>query len=76
MDVGAAMRQCMEELDVDGIRRLWAEVSPHLPQPRDDADALATCHLARTATRSMPFPLRAYSHQWLLERGLTVAPAG
>jgi hypothetical protein len=60
----------MEDLDVAGVRRLWSEVSPHLPQPTDDADALATCHLARTATRSMPFPLRAYSHQWLLERGL------
>jgi hypothetical protein len=36
------MRQCMEDLDVAGVRRLWSEVSPHLPQPTDDADALAT----------------------------------
>jgi hypothetical protein len=63
------MRQALETLDVGVLRRLWAEVSPHLPQP-GEADALATAHMARTQMDALPRRLRFYSHRWLVERGL------
>lgn len=66
----AEMLRCLRDCDVEGIRALWAHVSPHLPQPESDADALASIHMARTQTQPMPFRLRAYSHAWLTERGL------
>lgn len=53
-----------------GIRALWAKVSPHLPQPASDAEALATIHRARTEARSIPLRLRAYSHRWLIDHAL------
>jgi predicted metal-dependent phosphoesterase TrpH len=63
------MRRC----DIEGIRRLWATVARHLPQPASDAEALVMLHRARTETRSIAFRLRAYSHRWLTERGLPSA---
>lgn len=70
MDVGAEFRRCLEDLDVAGVRKLWAHISPNLPAPKSDAEALTTLHMARTAAESMPLKLRAYSHRWLLDRGL------
>jgi hypothetical protein len=66
----ATMRRCLIDLDVPGIRALWSAVSPHLPQPSSDADALTALHVARTQAESVPFRLRAYSHRWLSERAL------
>lgn len=64
------MQRCLIECDVAGAMRLWAHVSPNMPQPKTDADALIVLHHARTQARSVPFKLRAYSHAWLCERGL------
>lgn len=64
----AEFRRCLEAGDVAGVRRLWAHVSPHLPQPKDDAQALVMLHMARTGAESIRFKLRAYSHAWLIER--------
>ena len=61
------LRRCLIELDVPGIRRIWAAVAPHAPPP---SDALAAIHMARTCAESIPFRLRAYSHRWLTERAL------
>lgn len=66
----AEFRRCVEQLDVAGIRALWRHVSPHLPQPADDAEALASLHFARTQTRSIALKLRAWSHRWLLDHDL------
>lgn len=63
-------RRCLETLDVEGIRRLWASTSPHLDQPKNDHDALVTLHHARTQAKSIAFKLRAYSHRWLTDNGL------
>lgn len=65
----AEMRRCLEDVDVAGIRALWAHVSPNLPQPKTDDQALVVLHHARTQAQSIPLKLRAYSHRWLLERG-------
>lgn len=66
----AAFRHCLETLDVEGVRRLWAHASPHLTQPKDDAEALASLHMARTQCDALPLKARAYSHRWLTEQGL------
>lgn len=64
------MRRCLEECDVRGARALWAKLSPHLPQPESDEQALVVLHHARTQAGSIAFRHRAYSHAWLSERGL------
>lgn len=69
MEHSDEMRRCLELLDVDGVRRLWAHISPHLPQPQSDAQALVMLHRARTEARSVRFKLRAYSHRWLVDNG-------
>jgi hypothetical protein len=66
----AEFRRCLEQLDVVAARRIWAEAQPHLPQPKTDAEAEMVLHYARTQSDSMQLKLRAWSHRWLLERGL------
>lgn len=68
-DYSAAFRQCLVDLDVPLSRKLWRHVSPHLSQPADDAEMLATLHMARTATEDIDTRLRFYSHRWMLDRG-------
>lgn len=63
----AEFRRCLVQLDVAGIRKLWAHVSPQLPQPKDDDEALHTLHLARTKCENLPEKLKAYSRAWLDE---------
>jgi hypothetical protein len=63
------MRQVLVECDVFGARRLWAEYAPHMPQPKDDAEALVCLHRARTESASIALRLRAYSHRWLVDHG-------
>lgn len=70
MDMSGSFRRALIDLDVGLIRRIWSHVAPHLPQPRTRDDTLVALHVARTASESVPLNLRAYSHAWLLERGL------
>ena len=70
MDHADAFRRCLIELDVVGICDLWFHVSPHLPQPKNNEEALIMMHYARTETQSISSRLRCYSHAWLCERGL------
>lgn len=65
----AAFRECLEKLDIAGMRKLWQHVSPHLPQPNRDEEILVTLHMARTQANSIALKMRAYSHAWLIERG-------
>jgi hypothetical protein len=67
--MNAAFRDCLETLDVSEGFRLWKAAFPHLPAPENDEGMLTMLHLARTATESLAFKHRAYSHQWLGERG-------
>jgi len=68
MSLQAAFRQCLAEGDVRGMRRLSAEIAPHEPQPKDDAQAEVALHMARTQMESLPLRARAWSHRWLTER--------
>ena len=70
MNHADAFRRCLIDLDVVGICDLWFHVSSHLPQPKNNEEALVTMHYARTHARSIPIKLRCYSHAWLCERGL------
>jgi hypothetical protein len=69
-DYSAAFLECMETLDAGLIRKLWRQLRPGLPQPVDDAEALATLHLARTGCDAIKTAARMYSHCWLKERAL------
>ena len=66
MDSARAVRQCLEELDVQAIRSLWHLIAPNAPQPENDRDALIALHMARTKTKTLTPRQRYYSHRWLL----------
>lgn len=70
MSHAAAFRDALEAGDVAGLRALHAHVAPHLPAPKDDAEAQVTLHMARTASSAISLKARAWSHRWLTERGL------
>lgn len=59
---------CLERIDVEAMRRLWAKVAPQMAT-HDDAGMLAAIHLARTKSELVRFKLRAYSHAWLIDHG-------
>lgn len=67
MDSHAAMKQCLEEMDVEGIRSLWHLIAPNMPQPKTDYEAMCTLHMARTSMPVLTQRQRYYSHRWLLD---------
>jgi hypothetical protein len=69
-DYSSAFRQCLLDVDIATMRKLWKHVAPHLPQPGPDSDVEISIHHARTVAKSIGFKARAYSHSWLSERGL------
>jgi hypothetical protein len=73
MNAGDVFRACLLDLDIEMARRCWADVAPGMPQPKNDFEVLVTLHHARTQAASVPLKLRAYSHCWLLDRGLPSA---
>lgn len=64
------LRTALVAGDIAACRRIWAATNAHLPQPKTKAEAEQIMHVARTATRSIPLRIRAWSHRWLTERGL------
>lgn len=69
-DWSAEFRGCLQTLDLNRARKLWAHVFAHLPPPGTDEELEQQLHLARTQTRSLTLNERAYSHRWLTERML------
>lgn len=67
MTHAAEFKRCLLQLDITGMRKLWAYVAPHLTQPLTDAATLHTMHLARTKSASVPVALKEYSEDWLAE---------
>ena len=63
-------RALLESGDVARFREAWPVAFPGLPAPPTDGEAEAVMHYARTKAISVSFRARAYSHAWLLERGL------
>lgn len=68
-EYAAEFRRCLVGLDIAGIKAIWGHAFPNMPQPSSDEQALLCLHMARTQAKSIQFPLRAYSHRWLTERG-------
>jgi hypothetical protein len=66
----SAFQRCLRDMDIAGVRTLWQHFAPQLPQPKDDAEALATLHHARTQAEFLPNQARYYSHDWLTEHNL------
>lgn len=60
----------LESLDIPLLRKMWAQLKPHMPQAENDEQAFIVAHLARTAAPNIKFQCRAYSHAWLLDRRL------
>lgn len=58
----SAMRGILKDLDVAAAGRAWGEP--------DAAKTLVMLHMARTAAKTIPMTLRAYSHRWLIDHGL------
>lgn len=69
MSMSMEMRRCLVTLDLDYSRKIWAAVSPQFATASDNF-LLASLHIARTQTESIPAPFRLYSHEWLTERNL------
>lgn len=69
-DHSTLFRQYLETCDIEGVRKLWRHVAPHLPQPHGDFQVQVMIHSARTQAESIAPRLRAYSHQWLKANGL------
>ena len=68
MEHSAEYRRCIENLDVAGMQKLHAHVSPHLHQS-DELGILISLHIARTQAEFVPLRLRAYSHRWCVDNG-------
>jgi hypothetical protein len=68
--MNADIKRALEEGDFRLLRRLHAAALSHLPGPNSDAEAEMTLHVARTASAWLELKKRAYSHRWLVERGL------
>lgn len=66
----AELMRCLRECDVMGAWRVWAHAAPGMPQPKTEAEAETILHHARSQMMALPFRARAYSHAWLIERGL------
>jgi hypothetical protein len=69
MSAQSEFREALATMDVAKARTIWGEVFPNLPLGTRD-EAIASMHIARTASEFLPLALRAYSHAWLMERGL------
>src|SRR5678816_2989181 len=70
MKYSPVMLRALDEHDFKTARRLWAQINPNLPQPKNDHEAQIITHHACTQCPGCQFKSRAYSHAWLLERGL------
>jgi hypothetical protein len=70
MNPHEVMRRALEEHDLVTCCKLWELVAPGMPQPESEADARVTMHYACTRVEGIKFRTRAYSHRWLIERGL------
>lgn len=68
--ISRAFLEVLERRDVAGYRKLSREFLPQYPQPESAEAAEAAMHIATTQTGGAAFKARAYSHAWLLERGL------
>lgn len=70
MSAQSEFHAALESGDVRLVRKASAKLFPHLPQPESAEAAEASMHMARTQLAILPIEARAWSHCWLVERGL------
>lgn len=70
MGARSEFRQALRDGDPVALQRIWAAVFPNLPQPKDQAEATVSMHIARTSAGWLSHRARFYSHRWLTERSL------
>jgi hypothetical protein len=72
MSASAVARRVLAHGDHREFRRHWGDIFPHLADkgPRTDEEAEPQFHFARTLSGVVELKRRAWSHRWLLERGL------
>jgi hypothetical protein len=69
MSSHAIMRRALEEHDILTCCKLWEQVAPNLPQPKNELEARMIMHHACTQAHNVSLRSRAYSHRWLLDHG-------
>lgn len=69
MNLPDVMRRALEDHDVVTCQRLWRQIAPRMPQPKNEADACMIMHHACTQANNVRFRSRAYSHRWLIDNG-------
>lgn len=67
-DHASSFLRCMLELDISGMRKLYAHTHPHL-QGGSDTQVLVALHMARTMADNVSIKMRQYSHAWLVAGG-------
>lgn len=67
MSAQSDFHAALESGDARLAQRLATILFPHLPQ---EVDPEISMHMARTQIPTLSFRARAYSHRWLIERGL------
>lgn len=70
MSARADFQRALRERDVPLLRRASAALFPEFPLPESEEEAIAQMHIARTMQSWMTLEERAYSHHWLVDRGL------
>lgn len=63
-------RRALETGDVKLLQRIHPILFPHAPAAQDLDAAEVQLHMARTMADWLALNKRAYSHRWLIERGL------
>ena len=65
----AEINRCLLQSDLEGLRKVWAHVAPHLEQLEPDR-ALLAMHMARVEMKTIPKKLREWSLAFLHDNGV------
>jgi len=69
MNGNEIMRRALEAHDLVTCCKLWEQVAPNLPQPKNADDARVIMHHACTVAGNVAVRSRFYSHRWLIDHG-------
>lgn len=63
-------QQALRDRDIPALMRLSKVLFPADQQPKDERDALAMMHIARTGASFLSMAARSYSHFWCQDNGV------
>lgn len=70
MGVRREFQQALRDRDVPALMRLSKLLFPVEQQPKDEREAVAMMHIARTQSSFLSMAQRAYSHFWCEDNGV------